>query len=46
MEYYAELLAQGGEVLLPEIVKHLDGYPSCRMEHRATLQRLVKTRGD
>jgi hypothetical protein len=46
MEYYAELLAQGGEVLLPEIVKHLDGCPSCRMEHRATLQRLVKTRGD
>jgi len=42
MEYYAELLAQGGEALLPEIMKHLDGCPSCRMEHRAALGRLVR----
>jgi hypothetical protein len=41
MEYYAELLAQGGEALLPEIMKHLDGCPSCRMEHRAALGHLV-----
>jgi hypothetical protein len=46
MEYYAELLARGGEALLPEIMKHLDGCPSCRMEHHAALWRLVKTRGD
>jgi hypothetical protein len=46
MEYYAELLTQGGEALLPEIMKHLDGCPSCRMEHHAALRRLVKTRGD
>ena len=44
MEYYAELLAQGGETLLPEIIKHLDGCPSCRIEHHAALQRLVSMR--
>jgi hypothetical protein len=42
MEYYAEFLAQGGDALLPEIMKHLEGCPSCRMEHRAALQRLVR----
>jgi hypothetical protein len=42
MEYYAELLAQGGEALLPEIMKHLAGCPSCRIEHLAALQRLVR----
>lgn len=41
MEYYAELLARGGVDLLPEIMKHLEGCPSCRLEHRAALQRLV-----
>jgi hypothetical protein len=46
MEYYAELLAQGGEALLPEIMKHLDGCPPCQMEHYAALRRLVKRRGD
>jgi hypothetical protein len=44
MEYYAELLAQGGEALLPEIMKHLEGCPSCRMEHRAALRQLVRLR--
>jgi hypothetical protein len=42
MEYYAELLAQGGETLLPEIMNHLEGCPSCRIEHLAALQRLVR----
>jgi hypothetical protein len=42
LEYYAELLAQGGEALLPEIEKHLEGCPSCQTEHRAALQRLVR----
>jgi hypothetical protein len=46
MEYYAEVLGQGGEALLPEIMRHLDGCPSCRTEHRAALRRLVETRGD
>ena len=43
MEYYAELLAQGGEALLPEILKHLKGCPPCHREHRAALRRLVRT---
>jgi hypothetical protein len=43
MEYYAELLAQSGEALLPEIIKHLEGCPSCRTEHRAALKQLVRT---
>ena len=42
MEYYAELLAQGGEQLLPVIEEHLVGCPSCQTEHREALQRLVK----
>ena len=45
MEYYAELLAQGGGNLLPAIEKHLDSCPSCQMEHRAALQRLMNARG-
>ena len=45
MEYYAEFLAQGGEALLPAIEKHLKSCPSCQVEHRAALQRLVKLRG-
>jgi hypothetical protein len=40
MEYYAELLAQGGRDLLPAIMQHLEGCPSCQMEHHAALQRL------
>ena len=40
MEYYSEMLAQGGEALLPEIKQHLEGCPSCRMEHRVALRRL------
>jgi hypothetical protein len=42
MEYYAELLVRGGEALLPEIMKHLEGCPSCRTEHRAALQQLAR----
>ena len=42
MEYYAELLARGGGALLPEIIRHLEGCPSCQVEHRAALQRLVR----
>jgi hypothetical protein len=43
-EYYAELLAQGGEMLLPAIEKHLVGCPCCQTEHRASLERMVKLR--
>jgi hypothetical protein len=42
MEYYAELLTQGGEALLPEILKHLEGCPPCQREHWAALRRLVR----
>jgi len=42
MDYYAELLARGGEGFLPEVRQHLAGCPSCRMEHRAALRRLLK----
>ena len=41
MEYYAELLAQGGQALLPQILRHLEGCPPCRTEHRAALQQLT-----
>jgi hypothetical protein len=42
MEYYAELLAERGDALLPAVKVHLEGCPSCRMEHRAALLRLLK----
>jgi hypothetical protein len=41
MEYFAELLQQGGRGLLPEIKKRLAHCPSCHLEHRMALQRLV-----
>jgi hypothetical protein len=42
MEYDAELLARGGEALLPEVMKHLDGCPSCHVEHSAALQQSLR----
>ena len=41
MEYYAEVLAKGGADLLPEIVKHLEKCPDCRLQHREALSRLL-----
>jgi len=41
MEYYAEILAQGGQALLPKIRKHLESCPTCQLEHRLTLRRLM-----
>ena len=41
MEYYAELLALGGEALLAEVKRHLAGCPSCQVEHHAALSRLA-----
>ena len=46
MEYYAELLARGGIALLPEVMKHLEGCPSCRTEHSAALERLSSIEGE
>ena len=46
MEYYAELLARGGTALLPEVLKHLEGCPSCRAEHRVALERLARIEGE
>lgn len=46
MEYYAELLARGGIALLPEVMKHLEGCPSCQTEHRVALERLVRSEGE
>ena len=46
MEYYADLLARGGTALLPEVIKHLEGCPSCRTEHRVALERLARIEGE
>jgi len=46
MEYYAEILAQGGAALLPQIMQHLAGCPSCRVEHRAALRRWIESEGE
>ena len=40
MEYWAELLAQVGVGLLPDIKGHLMRCPDCRVEHREVLHRL------
>ena len=45
MEYYSELLMQGGRALLPEVKRHLAGCPSCQVECRAALSRLVEESG-
>ena len=42
MEYYSELLAQGGKALLPEVKRHLEGCPFCQAEHSAALNQLVE----
>ena len=40
MEYWAELLAQAGADLFPDIEKHLAHCPDCHVEHREALHRL------
>jgi hypothetical protein len=40
LEYYSELLAKGGDALLPEVMEHVRGCPECRFEHREALRRL------
>lgn len=41
MEYYADLLAQSGEALLPFVQQRLKDCPSCQIEHRRALRRLA-----
>ena len=43
LEYYSELLVQGGADLLPKVLEHLQGCPECRIEHREALHRLETT---
>ena len=40
MEYWAELLAEAGVDLLPDIERYLMRCPDCRVEHREALHRL------
>jgi len=46
MEYYADLLASGGEDLWPQIRKRLEDCPPCELEHRRALRLLVKANGE
>jgi hypothetical protein len=41
MEYYAELLAKGSTDLLPEVIEHLKGCPSCEVRYREELRHLI-----
>jgi hypothetical protein len=41
MEYYADLLAQSGEALLPFVQQRLKDCPSCQIEHRRAPRRLA-----
>jgi len=40
IEYWAELLAQVGVDLLPDVERYLVRCPDCRVEHREALRRL------
>jgi hypothetical protein len=40
IEYWAELLAEAGVDLLPDIERYLMRCPDCRVEHREALHRL------
>jgi hypothetical protein len=41
MEYYAEVLARGGDRLLPKVLEHLRRCPSCEARHRKALRHLM-----
>ena len=43
LEYYSELLAQGGADLFPKAMEHLQGCPECRSEHQEALRCLEAT---
>jgi predicted anti-sigma-YlaC factor YlaD len=43
LEYYSELLAQGGTDLFPKVMEHLQGCPACRSEHQEALRCLEAT---
>ena len=40
-EYYAEVLAGGGERLLPRVLAHLKNCPECSLQHSQALRRLT-----
>lgn len=40
LEYYSDLMFQGGPGLLPVVIEHLQGCPDCRIKHQETLHRL------
>jgi len=46
MEYYAEVLAMGSTDLLPEVIEHLKSCPSCSLQHREALRRLIAGQSD
>jgi hypothetical protein len=46
MEYYADLLSTAGADLLPKVLDHLRGCPSCRAQHREALRRLMESESE
>ena len=44
IEYYAEVLASGGERLLPRVLAHLKSCPHCAVHHAEALHHLAATR--
>ena len=43
MEYYAEVLTEGGIHLLAKVLEHLRRCPHCEAEHSEALRRLMAT---
>jgi hypothetical protein len=42
MEFYADLLAQAGADLFPEVIEHLKHCPHCEAQYREALRRLCR----
>ena len=46
MDFYAGLLAERGPEVLPDVLQHLRGCPTCSREYHEALHRLEATYGD
>lgn len=46
MDYYAELLAEGGADLLPEVIERLKECPPCEVQHREELRHLITSQSE
>jgi hypothetical protein len=46
MEYYAELLARGGDGLLPVVIERLKRFADCEPQYREALRCLLESQSE